>query len=127
MFCSEVLKSYWSCITKFCIILISSTASSVFKKQTCLVAVGSSERPASTGAADLFFSKGSVTLMDDTGAEAGEEDYSTDFFETLFRSLTSVSDLVFLAQLQSGMSLCVGIYQKTLLLAWCAATRKLYY
>lgn len=71
--------------------------------------VGSSERSVSSRSADLFFSENSVTLKDDTGAAAGEEDYSADFYKALFGSLTSLCDWVFLPHFQSGMALCVGI------------------
>lgn len=87
-------------------LLIYLAASSVFKKQTRLMAVGSSERSGSSRSADLFFSESNVTLKDDTGVAPGEEDYSADFYEALFRSLTSVSDWVYLPHFQSGMSLC---------------------
>ena len=113
----------------------------MFKKQTRLMVVGSSERPGSSRSADLFFSECSITLKDDTGVAAGEEDYSADFYEGLFRSLTSVCDWVFLPHFQSGMSLCVGIKdlnsryvssklcgsQRTLLLASCVGVRELCY
>ena len=93
---------------------ISFAALSVFKKQTRLMVVGSSERPVSSTSADLFFSEGSVTLKDDTGAAAGEDDYSADFYEALFRSLTNACDWVFLPHFQSGVLLRVSIYQRTL-------------
>ena len=63
----------------------------------------------SSRSADIFFSEGSVTLKDDTGAAAGEEDYSANFYEALFRSLTSVCDWVFLPHFQLSGTLCVGI------------------
>ena len=96
--------------------------------------VGSSERSVSSRSADLFFSEGRVTLKDDTGAAAGEEDYSADFYEALFRSLTSVCDWVFLPHFQSGMCLCVCWYyftsmlcggKRILLLACCVGVREI--
>ena len=41
--------------------------------------VGSAEKSVCTGAADLFFSTGTVSLRDDNGVSAAEPDFTDDF------------------------------------------------
>ena len=63
-----------------------------FKQQTGPMVVGSAEKSMCTGATDLFFSKDIVSLRDDTGVLAAEPDFTDDFYGSLIRCLTSVSD-----------------------------------
>ena len=65
--------------------------------------VGSVESSVCTGAADLFFSKGTVSLRDDSGVSVAELDFTDDFYGSLIRCLTSVSDWIYIPHLQPGM------------------------